>query len=143
MKNLKLITLLLTSFFMLTLGSCSKDEDDDVSPKVDVSPNIAMLTAGEWKGSAIFSNGTDVTQEVEERGGIEWTKFTSVFNRDSTYTESYDGQSIDEGVWVYENDERVIRFNKGTSNEYFVVISKLDDDELSYMQGGYEFLFKR
>ena len=137
MNNLRHFTLLLASFFMLAFVSCSKDDDDDVSP------NIAMLTAGEWKGSAIFSNGVDVTAEVEENSGIEWKKFTTIFNRDGTYIESYDGDTIDEGVWIYENNERVIKFNSGTSNEYKVVISNLDEDELAYIQGGLELMFTR
>ncbi|MFD2999425.1 hypothetical protein ACFS7Z_03550 [Pontibacter toksunensis] len=137
MINLRNFTLLLTSIFMLALAGCSKDDDDDVSP------NIAMLTAGEWKGSAVFSNGVDITKEVEEKSGFVWQNFTTVFNRDGSYVESYDGDTIDEGVWVYENDERVIKFNSGTTNEYKVVISKLDEDELSYLQGGLELMFTR
>lgn len=137
MKNLNLLYFFVSLLCLVSFTSCSDDDDNDVSP------NVSLLTAGVWTGSAVYVNGQDQTSTIEDANGIEWNKFTTVFERDGTYVESYDSDSIDEGVWIYENDERVIRFNSGTSNEYTVVISKLDEDEFFYIQNGLELRFTR
>lgn len=121
---------------MVTLVSCDKDKKDDVSP------NVALLTAGEWRGSAVFLNGEDQTAAFEE-SNFYLSDYSAKFERDGSYAEYYDGNTLVDGIWEYENNERVIVFDKGTDNEYKVVISKLDDDELFYIQSGYEFRFVR
>lgn len=118
------------------LVSCGDDDDDDVSP------NVSFLTAGEWTGNAIYQDGEDITDEVFELG-FDVTKYNLKFNRDGTYQDRYPGQSFPGGTWVFENNERVIVFEKGTDDEYTVVVSKLDNDELIYLDSGFEFRFVR
>ena len=120
----------------LFLISCGKDDDEDVSP------NVARLTAGEWRGAAIYFNGQNVTGDVLEVDKFDITQVTSKFERDGTYRETY-GTSEYAGEWEYQNDDRIIVFDAGTRDEYTVVISKLDDDELHYLQAGYELRFVR
>ncbi|GAB3527966.1 hypothetical protein GCM10027443_05130 [Pontibacter brevis] len=122
---------------MLTLLSCSKEEADTVSP------NVSFLTAGVWTGSAVHYNGQDQTNSFEESNAIEWSNYTAKFHKDGTYAEYYDGNTLVEGVWEFENNERVIVFDRNKEDEYKVVISKLDDDELWYIQSGIEFRLKR
>lgn len=135
MKNLKHIFFLLAAICVVSLSSC-KDDDDDVSP------NVSLLTNGEWTGSAVFINGDDFTAEFEAEYGIDLTRYTSKFERGGTYIDKYAGTTMVEGTWEYENNERIILFDKG-ADEYRTVISKLDEDELFYMQGGAEFRFTR
>jgi hypothetical protein len=120
------------------LASCGKDDDDD-----DVSPNISMLTAGVWTGSAIIFEGEDVTADILESDGFDWTLYTTEFEREGTYNESYDGDTQIDGKWEFQNNERIIVFEKGTDDEYYVVVAKLDEDELWYVQEGVEFHFRR
>lgn len=120
------------------LVSCGKDDDDD-----DVSPNVALLTAGEWNGDAVYFNGEDITDILIEEEDFDIRDYSSEFERDGTYTDSFEGQVSLEGDWEFENNERVIVFDKGTDEEYTVVVSKLDEDELNYVQNGYEFRFVR
>ncbi|SFF92450.1 hypothetical protein [Pontibacter chinhatensis] len=134
MKNLKHLFFLLAAICVVSLSSC-KDDDDDVSP------NVSLLTNGEWTGSAVFINGDDLTAEFEAEYGIDLTRYTSKFERDGKYVDKYAGTTMVEGAWEFENGERIIIFDKGTSTEYTVVISKLDEDELFYMQGAAEFRF--
>ncbi|RDV11991.1 hypothetical protein DXT99_22945 [Pontibacter diazotrophicus] len=141
MRNLKLYTLLIASFFMLTLVSCDKDTEDDVSPYV--SPNVTLLTAGEWTGRSVFQNGEDQTTVFEESNQFDLSNYTAVFKRDGTYAERYENNTIADGVWEFENNERGIVLNKGTDDEYNVVISKLDEDEFFYIQSGNEFRLAR
>ncbi|TPE46072.1 hypothetical protein [Pontibacter mangrovi] len=132
----RLFPLLFLCLFVPLLISCNKDDDEDVSP------NLRLLTDGQWTGQAVYFGGQDQTDVFEQETGIDFTKYTSLFNRDGTYSDTYDTQEIN-GTWEYENDERVILFDKGDSDEYTVVISKLDDDELHYQQDGIEFRFRR
>ncbi|MBJ6118518.1 hypothetical protein JAO76_09970 [Pontibacter sp. BT310] len=119
------------------LASCGKDDDDDVSP------NVSMLTAGVWEGSAIIIEGEDVTADILESDGFDWTLYTTEFEREGTYNESYDGDPQIDGKWEFQNNERIIVFEKGTDDEYYVVVAKLDEDELWYVQEGVEFRFMR
>ncbi|WP_266205356.1 hypothetical protein [Pontibacter kalidii] len=135
MPRLKLLYFLFAALSLVSLASCGDDDDDDVSP------NVALLTQGEWTGSAVFVNGTDRTGEFEAQSGIDISLYTSLFERDGTYTDRYNDTVLVDGTWEYENAERVILFDKGTSDEYRVVISKLDEDELFYIQAGIEFRF--
>ncbi|PTX14491.1 hypothetical protein C8N40_111156 [Pontibacter mucosus] len=135
MQKLKLFCLLFAALCVVTFTSC-KDDDDDVSP------NVSLLTNGEWTGNAVFINGDDFTAEFEAEYGIELARYTSKFERDGSYIDKYAGTTMAEGTWEYENNERIILFDKG-ADEYRAVISKLDEDELFYMQGGAEFRFTR
>lgn len=137
MNKLRFLPLLLLCFFTITLTSCDKDEKDDVSP------NMSLITAGTWTGSAIYIDGKNMTNEFEEETGLDFGRYTSKFERDGTYADSYDGRVVVEGIWEYGNNERIIIFEKGTTNKYEVVISKLDEDELFYQQSGIEYRFKR
>jgi hypothetical protein len=137
MPKLKLLYFLFAAMCVVSLSGCGDDDDDDVSP------NMALLTRGEWTGSAIFYNGQDISSEFEANYGIDITRYTSHFERDGSYIDHYEGSVLADGTWEYENDERVILFDKGTSDEYRVVISKLDERELHYIQGGAEFRFTR
>lgn len=141
MKSLKFSTLLLASLFIVSLSSCGKEEDDDISPVV--SSNLVLLTAGEWTGSTVFNNGEDQTTVFEESNQFNLSNYAAVFERDGSYTEFYENETIADGVWEFRNDERVIVFNKGTEDEYSVVISKLDEDEFFYIQSGNEFRLAR
>lgn len=136
MKNFKHLTLLLASLFMVALASCDKDDDDDVSP------NVRLLTEGEWKVSAVYFNEEDITDEYNEQSNFDVTTYTSKFERDGTYIDKFDGQTHD-GTWRFENNERIIIFDEGTADEYTVTVSKLDEDELFYLQNGVEFRFQR
>ncbi|MCC9168384.1 hypothetical protein [Pontibacter harenae] len=138
MTKFKLIQLLFASFLVLTFASCSNDDDE----AEDISPNTSLLTAGEWTGSAVYINNADSTDFFEEQTNIIWNNYSTVFERDGTYTESYGGDEIN-GNWEFTNNERSIIFDKGTDNEYTVVVSKLDEDELFYLQSGIEFRFER
>lgn len=136
MIKLRLLYFLFAAVCLASFTSC--DDDDD-----DVSPNVALLTGGEWTGNAVYLNGEDETALFEERSGIDISNYTSVFERDGTYTDYYEGDELIDGTWEYENNERVIIFDRGTTDEYQVVISKLDEDELWYLQSGTEFRFVR
>jgi len=136
MNRYQLRYFLCALLFPLFLVSCGKDDDEDVSP------NVALLTAGKWTGNAIYLDGDNVTNEVLEDFGFDITDDSFVFTRAGEYTESYGGQDLD-GTWVYENNERVIVFDKGTNDEFTAVISKLDEDEFSYVAGSYEFRYRR
>ncbi|WP_162426999.1 hypothetical protein [Pontibacter pudoricolor] len=129
------LCLLVLPFLM---ASCGKDDDDD-----DVSPNISMLTAGVWTGDAIIIEGEDITDEILESDGFDWTLYTTEFEREGTYNESYVGDPQIDGIWEFQNNERIIVFDKGTDKEYYVVIAKLDDNEFFYVQDGVEFRFVR
>ncbi|MEJ8755786.1 lipocalin family protein [Pontibacter sp. H259] len=122
----------------LFLVSCGDDDDDN-----GISPNVSLLTAGEWRGDAIYSDGEDVTDLILEENGFDMTLYRSKFERDGTYQDSYPNETIPEGTWKFENNERIIVFEDGTDDEYYVVVSKLDEDELSYVQSGFEFRFVR
>lgn len=137
MNKLRLLYFLFAAICFVSFTGCSDDDDENISP------NVALLTGGEWTGSAVYFDGQDQTDEFEELSGIEISSYSSVFERDGTYTDYYDGDVIADGVWEYGNNERVIIFDRGTTNEYTVVISKLDEDELWYLQSGYEFRFVR
>ncbi|RIJ41928.1 hypothetical protein [Pontibacter oryzae] len=137
MNKLRFLPLLLLCFFVITLTSCDKDEKDDVSP------NMSLITAGTWTGSAIYIDGENITNEFEEETGLDFGRYTSKFERDGTYTDTYDGRVVVEGTWEYGNNERIVIFEKGTTNKYEVVISKLDEDEFFYQQSGIEYRFKR
>lgn len=123
---------------MLTLVSCDKDDDGD-----NVSPNVALLTAGEWQGSAVYRNGEDNTSEFEELNHIDWNNHSAIFKRDGSYAQYYEDNALIEGMWAFENDEQVIVFDKGTDDEYSIIISKLDEDEFFYVQSGVEFRLVR
>ena len=90
-----------------------------------------MLTAGEWTGDAVFLDGEDVTDQVNEDFGFDITQDRYTFERNGDYTESIAGNNL-EGKWEYQNNERVIVFDEGTDDEFTVVISKLDEDEFFY-----------
>ncbi|GHA65309.1 hypothetical protein [Pontibacter akesuensis] len=137
MKNLNLLAILFLTLFSLTLSSCGKDDDDDVSP------NVSLLTGGEWTGSAIYVDGEDLTDRIKEQQGFDWKAYTTTFDRDGSYVETYQGDVVVEGVWEYKNNERVILFDKDTQDEYEVVVSKLDEDEFWYIQDGAELRFRR
>ncbi|MBC5774987.1 lipocalin family protein [Pontibacter sp. KCTC 32443] len=138
MNRYQLRYFLLAILFPLFLVSCGDDDDDDVSP------NIAQLTAGEWTGDAIIVDGEDITDELlEEEEPFDFRQYTSQFERAGTYNESYQGRTVAEGDWEYQNNDRIIVFDEGTSREYYVVIAKLDDDELFYVQDGVEYRFVR
>ncbi|MER2997127.1 hypothetical protein [Pontibacter populi] len=136
MHKFQLRYFLIALLFPLFLVSC--DDDDD-----DVNPNVSMLTAGVWAGNAIYFNDEDVTDEILEDEGFDWTLYTSEFKRDGTYNEKYDGDVVAEGKWEYQNNDRVIVFDETGGDEYTVVISKLDNDELFYVYGGVEYRFVR
>lgn len=134
MIRTKFLSLLFSFLFITSLVSCSK-EDEEV-----ISPNVSLLTNGAWTGSAVFSGNQDVTQNLQN---FNITKYTAKFDRDGTYVETYEGQPLTEGNWEYMNDERVILFDKGTDDEYSVVISKLTSNELNYLQSGFELRLTR
>ncbi|AKD04514.1 hypothetical protein POKO110462_06970 [Pontibacter korlensis] len=129
--------MLMTVVCLFTFSACNDDDEDDVSP------NVSLLTGERWTGSAVFINGEDRTEEFEQEYEIDITQYTSQFERDGTYTDRYNGNVLVDGTWEYGNNERIIIFDKGTQDEYTVVISKLDEDELFYLQGGLEFRFTR
>lgn len=137
MYKIKILTFFLASVLLTTFTGCSKDDEEDVSP------NVSLLTAGTWTGNAVYTNGDNITAEFEDQTQIDITKYTTTFKREGTYTDSYEGDVVANGTWAYENNERVIVFDKGTADEYSVVISKLDEDELFYVQSGFEFRFRR
>lgn len=137
MHKFQLRYFLIALLFPLFLVSCGDDDDDDVNP------NVSMLTAGVWTGNAIYFNDEDVTDEILEDEGFDWTLYTSEFKRDGTYNEKYDGDVVAEGKWEYQNNDRVIVFDETGGDEYTVVISKLDNDELFYVYGGVEYRFVR
>lgn len=137
MKNLNLLAIFFLTLCTLSLSSCGKDDDDDVSP------NVSLLTGGEWKGSAIYVDGEDITDRIKEQQSFDWRAYTTTFNRDGSYEEAYQGDVVVEGMWEYKNSERVILFDKDTQDEYEVVISKLDEDEFWYIQDGAELRFRR
>ncbi|WP_276495689.1 hypothetical protein [Pontibacter litorisediminis] len=136
MHKFKLLNLIFAAMCMVAFTSC-KDDDDDVSP------NVSLLTNGEWTGNAVYYLGQDVSAEYEEQTGMDILQYTSLFNRDGTYSDQYAGAPLVDGTWEYGNDERVIIFDEGTRNEYTVVISKLEENELWYLQGGIEYRFTR
>ncbi|MBB6612020.1 hypothetical protein H7F15_13300 [Pontibacter sp. Tf4] len=141
MNKLHLRYLLCAVLLPLFLVSCGNDDDDD--PADNVSPNVALLTAGVWTGDAIIIEGEDVTDEILEDQEFDFRLYTTEFERDGTYNESYDGDTQVDGKWEFQNDERIIVFEKGTATEYYVVVAKLDEDEFFYVQEGVEFRFVR
>ncbi|NDK55945.1 hypothetical protein [Pontibacter fetidus] len=124
--------------FTFMLAGCGKDDDDD-----NATPNLKYLTDGDWTGDAIYLDGVDVTDEILDEQGFDITEYLLVFERDGSYLERYNGQIQAEGKWEFDNSERIIVYDRGTDDEYSIVISKLDQDEFSFVQSGYEFRFRR
>ncbi|MCJ8166632.1 hypothetical protein MKJ04_17435 [Pontibacter sp. E15-1] len=136
MKN-RLFSLLFALLCLTAFVGCDKKDSDSVSP------NVSLLTKGQWTGSAIYIEGEDKTAEIKEQASFDFTKYATSFDREGNYEDFYEGDSVMKGTWEYANDERVIEFDKATADTYTVVISKLDEDEFTYVQNGVEYRFKR
>jgi hypothetical protein len=138
MNRYQLRYFLCAILFTFFLAGCGKDDDDD-----NATPNLKYLTDGDWTGDAIYENGEDVTDLILNEQGFDITQYLLEFERDGSYLERYNGQIQAEGEWEFDNGERIIVYDRGTDNEYSIVISKLDQDEFFFVQSGFEFRFTR
>lgn len=138
MKNVRLITLLLLSLFILILPSCDKDEDKEPS-KTD------FLTAGVWTGNSVYVQGQDVTQFLRDSAQFEIKDLSTRFDKNGEYRETF-GRTV-VGTWEFINNEQSILFDKGTTNEYSVKVTKLTASDFYYEQDfqgtPFEFRFVR
>ncbi|PRY15410.1 hypothetical protein CLV24_10231 [Pontibacter ummariensis] len=137
MHNFRLLYYCLALVCLVSFTGCGDDDEDDVSP------NVSLLTGGEWAGNAVFYNGEDISELYEQETGMDITSLDALFERDGTFVETYDGTTVAEGTWEFLNDERVLVFDPNNSDSYETVIYKLDEDELFYQQNGVEFRFVR
>ncbi|MCX2741614.1 hypothetical protein [Pontibacter anaerobius] len=126
MNKLKLLTFLFASLLMLTLVSCSKDDDADLS-KMD------LLTGGEWTGHQFWTSGMNVTDQLVEFG-YKVAKSKANFSKDGSYTMKYDGDLVQSGNWEFGSGEQTIILDEGTEDETIFTINKLTSSEL-YMDG--------
>lgn len=139
MDKLRLRYFILLLVLPLFLVSCSDDDDDEPN----VSPNVGFLTAGEWTGNAVFVGGVDRTEDFETQTGITLSEYTTLFNSNGTYSESYQGTEMIDGNWEFQDNERTIQFEENGGDTYTVSVTRLDDDELFYIQDGIEYRFIR
>lgn len=102
MNKLRLLTLLFTALFFITLSSCSKD--DDVEPG-----KRQLLTAHEWVGSAVYSNG----YKAPDDGALEVKSIKLNFKEDRTFTATYRYNGVpqtEEGLWDLKDNNTKINF---------------------------------
>ncbi|WP_276495690.1 hypothetical protein [Pontibacter litorisediminis] len=127
MNKLKLLTLFFASLSLLTLVSCDKDDDQDLS-------KTEMLTGGEWTGNQVYSGGVNVTTQVEAllESDISSAKFN--FAKDGSYTIKFDGNTISSGDWQFGSSEKTIVLDEGTEDENTYTVNKLTPSDL-YLEG--------
>lgn len=133
MIKLKQLQLLFTMLCLITLVSCGKDKDDEPSP------HMAHLTAGTWTGNKIFSEGQDYTL-IAKQLGFDVTKMTVQFNKNGTYTSSFEGDT-EEGTWKFTqeethlmlDDDYEVKINKLDANNFFMYDHE-DDIEIRYVR---------
>lgn len=75
MKKHTLLYFLFLTLCCAAFTSCGDDDDDDVSP------NVSLLTNGEWTGSAIYYMGQNVTDDILAEDGFDFSKYTSNFEQ--------------------------------------------------------------
>ncbi|MFD2245294.1 hypothetical protein [Pontibacter ruber] len=126
MKNLRLITLLFLSFFVVTLASCDDDDEDKDPSRTD------LLTAGLWTGNSVYYQGQDVSQFLRDSAQFEIKDLTTRFDKNGEYRETL-GRTI-VGTWEFANNEQDIIFDKGTNNELTVNVTRLTATEFYYEQ---------
>lgn len=126
MSKLKFLTLFVASLLMLSLVSCDKDDDKDLSKK-------DLLTGGEWTGDQIWMLGNNMTETLKNYG-VTASQTKIDFKKDGTYTIKYEGETQQDGEWEFGSDETVFITNKGTSDETEYTINKLTSSEL-HMEG--------
>ncbi|WP_125185466.1 lipocalin family protein [Botryobacter ruber] len=111
-------------FFILILISFTGCKDDEVEPS-----RRDMLTGGTWNGTAVYSQGTDITESAKN-SGFDITKNTLRFDTNGNYTDTYDGSS-DTGTWEFAENESKLLLDKNTSNEQLATISQLNANTLN------------
>ncbi|WP_026236342.1 hypothetical protein [Pontibacter roseus] len=124
MKFQRLLSLLFALLLVTSLTGCGKDDDKGPS-------NRDFLTAGTWTGNAIVVNGNDLTREFREDEEFPYdiSQNTIKFDKAGTYLDSYGGRT-DNGTWEFANGEKELLMDKGTTNEYTLIIDRLNDKEL-------------
>ncbi|OKL41721.1 hypothetical protein [Pontibacter flavimaris] len=122
MNKLNLFTLFFASLFMLTLVSCDKDDDKDLS-------KTELLTGGEWTGDQIWMLGNNMTETLKNYG-VTASQIQLDFKKDGSYTIKSEGEVMQDGAWEFSTGEKEITTDKGTSDENKYEINKLTSSEL-------------
>ncbi|HEY4651060.1 MAG TPA: hypothetical protein VIG72_06575 [Pontibacter sp.] len=120
MKRLHYLRYLFAALLLVTIASCSKDDDDDATPDKDL-----LLTDQTWTGDKLLIGGQDVTILYKDR----ITKTTLKFNTDGTYTFDSDG-TTKTGSWEFANDQKQVIMDKNAANELTADIKRLTATEL-------------
>lgn len=132
MKVQKLLLYLFALLLVTSFSSCKKDDDKGPS-------NRDLLTAGEWRGYAVFINGNEFTRELREHDEFPFdvSRYTFRFDKAGTYLHSYDGET-DNGTWEFTNNEQSLLLDKSTRMQATIKISKLTDKEFHFIDSDEE-----
>jgi hypothetical protein len=127
MKLQRLLLLFLIMLFTAPLVSCSDDDDEAPSKRM-------LLTEREWTGSALYIGSQNISDrfidEDDPQNSFDVSKWAVKFNTDGTYSMTYDGNTVQTGMWEFANNEQEIQLDKGTPDAETAKINRLTNDEL-------------
>jgi len=125
------LLIVLSSFIILTINSCKKDNEDEPS-------KTELITEKDWKMSSVkmdpgIMGFTDASYYIEECVKDNQYTFKTngsiVMNEGDSKCDSTAQQEIEEGTWAFNDDQSQIIFS---DSEFFgeMTLSKLTVDEL-------------
>ena len=131
MKNR--IQLMLPAILLLSLLSCSKDNEDDNDR---VKTKMELLTQKAWVYDEYFTDYDESPTVVAYKRGkinntINLSQVTVKFNTDGTYTETLTAGGTLAGTWKFLNNETQTEV-KNTSGTYTSTIVTLEENNFTW-----------
>lgn len=122
MNKFRLLYFFVVSLCLISFTSCSDDDDAEPSQQ-------ALLTAGEWEGSAVYFDNQDYTQFFRDSADFNINEFSYRFDDNGEYRQTY-GRTI-VGTWeLAGTDQNEIIFDRGEPFESRATINELTATEL-------------
>ncbi|WP_460879438.1 lipocalin-like domain-containing protein [Pontibacter rugosus] len=107
---------------MITFSSCDKDEDSEPSQQ-------ALLTDGEWQGTAVYYNGNNETRFFRDTIEFDVSEIRLRFDDNGEYRQTY-GRTV-LGTWEFEgNEQEIVILDSGEAYEDRVFINELSSSRL-------------
>ncbi len=105
MNKLRFLSFLFAAFFLITLSSCDKDDDEEVAPN-----KSALLTAHAWQGNTVYLNGIKAPDDAIR---LEIKTIKLNFTNDRTFTATYRDSGVPqtvEGLWDLQDNTMKMNF---------------------------------